>query len=74
MLQASLYADRHPTASDPMSDSVLERSRRSLSGFSFRRFFAAAHRAVQGSPATPLNDHLLQDIGLTRADFEALRF
>ncbi len=32
-----------------------------------------ARLCFRGSPAPRIDDHLLQDIGLTRADYEALR-
>lgn len=35
--------------------------------------YTRARSRLQGSPDPHLDDHLLQDIGLTRADYEALR-
>ena len=35
--------------------------------------FAVARSCLQGAPDLHLDDRLLHDIGLTRADYEALR-
>ena len=74
MLQASLYAGRQETDCGDVSDTVLAKARRTLSGVDFGVLFAVARKAFSGSQSVPLSDHLLQDIGISRAELEALRF
>lgn len=56
---------------------LADRPIRSTSTSKIRRaataLYALARSRLQGSPDLHLDDHLLQDIGLTRADYEALR-
>jgi hypothetical protein len=72
MLQATIYADRQAT-----DCGVKPHSRFDVPRAGFLQGLANAVRFgqtwLQGSPFDKLNDHLLQDIGMTRADLEALR-
>lgn len=71
MLQACLYADRHAmdtgfaSASDHPRSGSTRRLRMSALAWLGRT-------VLRGRPSDPLSDHLLQDIGISRADLEAL--
>ncbi|WP_131115457.1 DUF1127 domain-containing protein [Lichenihabitans psoromatis] len=73
MLQASLYSDR------PSTDyGFKNESRYDVPRVGFLKGLSNAVRVgqtwLQGTPCDRLDDHLLQDIGMSRADYEALRF
>lgn len=61
------FAGRSAEAADAATLSA-SRARRAAAAF-----FAFARSRLQAGPELRLDDHLLQDIGLTRADYEALR-
>ena len=65
-MMSTTFADRSADAagSAPLS-TVTRRAASALSSF--------ARLLLAGSPAPKLDDRLLRDIGLTRADYEALR-
>ena len=71
MLQACLYADRHAldTSFGSVSDRPRSQSTRRLTTSALARF---GRTVLPGRTIDPLSDHLLQDIGISRADLEAL--
>ena len=70
MLQATLYTGPHQTDGGPVSNSR-------TAGPSWSGLLSSLSRVgttwLQGSRCDRLDDHLLQDIGLNRADYVALR-
>ena len=66
-MTSTIYADRHDDATASSAPFALKARRAATALFAFAR------GRIQGSPDLRLDDHLLQDIGLTRADYEALR-
>lgn len=62
-----ILAGRSADMADAATSSA-SRARRAAAAF-----FAFARSRLQAAPELRLDDHLLQDIGLTRADYEALR-
>ncbi len=73
MLQACLYADRH--AMDCGASSIRGATPNSRQKFAFLKLSTLAsfgRTVLRGRPSDPLNDHLLQDIGLSRADLDAM--
>lgn len=71
MLQACLYADRHAMVHGfaSVSDRPQPESARRFKMSALAWFGRTLLRSTAGDP---LSDHLLQDIGISRADLEAL--
>ena len=66
-MTSTTYSDRPDDVTDSPAPFALKARRAATALFAFAR------GRFQGSPDLRLDDHLLQDIGLTRADYEALR-
>ncbi len=67
-----LHAFNTNAASNPVG--LFDQLRRTVSSFNFGNAIVFGQTWLQGSPRAELNDQLLQDIGVTRADYEAMRF
>lgn len=66
-MTSTTFADRSAAAAGSALPLVGKASRTAAA------LLTSALARLRGTPDPQLDDHLLQDIGLTRADYEALR-